>query len=138
MAKLSKHFGDNEFQCPCCKKICPDGMSPRLVLCLERLRALVGRSIYITSGYRCAVHNKAVGGVPTSLHILGMAADITVPFLDNIKLFELAEKCGFGGLGLYVGRGFVHVDTGKVARWCTAKDGRKLKLEDYVGREGKS
>lgn len=44
---------------------------------LEPLRQRVGRVI-VTSGYRCRVLNRAVGGVATSQHLYGQAADIHV------------------------------------------------------------
>lgn len=46
---------------------------------LERIRELLGAPIVITSGYRCPALNKAVGGVPFSAHVEGLAADIIVP-----------------------------------------------------------
>lgn len=62
------------------------------ILCtqvLEPVRAKIGRPIVITSGYRCAKLNAAVGGVPKSYHTKGMAADIRI---DNIKdAYNLAK-----------------------------------------------
>lgn len=47
---------------------------------LERLRAhLGGKPVLINSGYRNRVVNAAVGGVTSSDHAQGMAADIRVP-----------------------------------------------------------
>lgn len=45
---------------------------------METVRALFGRAIEITSGYRNPVVNAAVGGTPTSAHALGHAADFHV------------------------------------------------------------
>lgn len=45
---------------------------------LDPLRAAYGMAIRVTSGYRCPELNKAVGGVPTSAHIAGYAADLQV------------------------------------------------------------
>ena len=62
------------------------------ILCtqvLEPVRSKIGRPIVITSGYRCAKLNAAVGGVPKSYHTKGMAADIRI---DNIKdAYNLAK-----------------------------------------------
>jgi len=44
---------------------------------LEPLRMAYGKPITITSGFRCPKLNKAVGGVSTSQHMTGEAADIT-------------------------------------------------------------
>ena len=60
---------------------------------LDPLREAWGRPIIVTSGYRCEVLNKLVGGVPTSQHKKGQAADISTGSIeDNKKLFELAIK----------------------------------------------
>lgn len=48
---------------------------------LEQVRALFGRPLVITSGYRCPELNRAVGGVWDSAHVRGVAADIHVPGL---------------------------------------------------------
>lgn len=46
---------------------------------LEPLREHLGLPIQVNSGYRCEMVNKLVGGVPTSQHLKGEAADITIP-----------------------------------------------------------
>jgi zinc D-Ala-D-Ala carboxypeptidase len=46
------------------------------VLILEPLRMAIGEPIRINSAYRCKAVNTAVGGVSTSHHLLGLAADI--------------------------------------------------------------
>lgn len=46
------------------------------VLILEPLRTAIGQPILINSGYRCKQVNMGVGGVATSHHLLGLAADI--------------------------------------------------------------
>ena len=43
---------------------------------LQPLRDLYGKPMTVNSGYRCPALNKAVGGVPTSDHVKGRAADI--------------------------------------------------------------
>lgn len=43
---------------------------------LEPLRLAWGSPIKVTSGYRCDALNRAVGGVSTSAHRLGWAADL--------------------------------------------------------------
>lgn len=46
---------------------------------LQPLREHHGRPITISSGYRSATLNKAVGGVANSQHLRGEAADIAIP-----------------------------------------------------------
>ena len=59
---------------------------------LDPLREAWGKPIYVNSGYRSAAVNKAVGGVATSHHLKGMAADITTGnSVDNRRLYQLAQ-----------------------------------------------
>jgi zinc D-Ala-D-Ala carboxypeptidase len=44
---------------------------------LEEIQVLLGQPLQITSAYRSAALNAAVGGVPTSAHAQGLAADFT-------------------------------------------------------------
>lgn len=44
---------------------------------LQPLRDAVGKPLHINSGYRSAELNKRVGGVPTSQHCKGEAADVS-------------------------------------------------------------
>lgn len=67
---------------------------------LDPLREAWGKPIYVTSGYRCAKLNSAVGGVATSNHMKGLAADIratgkyTIDRAANRRLFDLAKSLG--------------------------------------------
>ena len=54
---------------------------------LDPLRAAWGGAIKVTSGYRSAALNKAVGGSTTSAHRYGYAADI-VPADGRISVFK--------------------------------------------------
>lgn len=60
---------------------------------LEPARVAFGEPIYITSGYRCPVLNKAVGGKPTSQHLRGEAADLQVKGLQNLRsLYKIIDR----------------------------------------------
>lgn len=50
-----------------------------LAMGLEKVRALLGAPLIISSGYRCPALNRAVGGVPDSAHVQGYAADFICP-----------------------------------------------------------
>lgn len=43
---------------------------------LQPLRSLYGKPMHINSGYRCKELNEAVGGVESSYHRQGLAADV--------------------------------------------------------------
>jgi uncharacterized protein YcbK (DUF882 family) len=105
------HFSRAEFRCPHCGEAF---VRPRLLEALERLRAIHGRPIPIVSGYRCPVHNHAVGGARDSQHVYGSAADLP---LGAATVAE-AARSGFVGIGSR-GPWAVHVDVrdGKPARW---------------------
>lgn len=113
---ISEHFTKDEFKCKCgCGGLKYD---PKLLTLLEQLRAEIGQPVYITSGYRCPAHNKAVGGAKDSFHMKGMAADIVVPKHSPFDIKKVAERLGFGGIGTYVegGNFFTHVDVGPQGR----------------------
>ena len=73
---------------------------------LQPLREAWGKPLTINSGYRCIELNKAVGGVPTSQHIVGQAADVGCS--DPLALARLAKKMRlpYDQMGVY--STFVH------------------------------
>lgn len=116
---MGRHFASEYFACPCgCGFNAPD---PRLVASLDELREHVGHPILVNGGCRCAAHNKAVGGEVDSQHMLGKAAHIRCAELSTSQLMYAAlsvRDFEGGGIGLYLAKGFVHVDVraGR-ARW---------------------
>lgn len=56
---------------------------------LQPLRNAIGKPLKINSGYRCPDLNKAVGGVPTSQHTKGEAADVAAA--DPLALAQQAK-----------------------------------------------
>ncbi len=48
---------------------------------LEPVRAMFGKPVIITSGYRCGTVNRLIGGSVRSQHMLGEAADFIIPGL---------------------------------------------------------
>ena len=59
---------------------------------LQPLRDRYGKPIRITSGFRSKALNKALGGVPSSQHLKGEAADINNGVAENKKIFHLAKQ----------------------------------------------
>ena len=109
---------------------CRDGsdtvmVDETLTVVLQCIREHFGKPVTITSGYRTAAHNAAVGGAKSSQHLLGRAADIRVQGVSVEDVAAYAESLmpDWGGVGRYpvkAGRttGRVHVDTrADKARW---------------------
>ena len=109
---------------------CRDGsdtvmVDETLTVVLQCIRERFGKPVTITSGYRTAAHNAAVGGAKSSQHLLGRAADIRVQGVSVEDVAAYAESLmpDWGGIGRYpvkAGRttGWVHVDTrADKARW---------------------
>ena len=55
---------------------------------LQPLRDMLGRPIYISSGYRCPELNRRIGGATNSQHMAGQAADIECFEIGNVALFD--------------------------------------------------
>ena len=78
-----------------CKKVHVPNIQALVANVLDPLREAYGKPIRITSGFRCPALNKAVGGSPTSDHMLGRAADIVgTPNTpeENRRLFNLVQS----------------------------------------------
>ena len=93
---------------------------------LDPLREAWKSPIRVTSGYRCGVLNRAVGGSSTSAHLYGCAADI-VPI--NGKIAEFKAFCrGYFGSRRHLYDQVILEDNGK-SEWVhiglKTKDGRK-------------
>lgn len=92
----------------------------RLAKYLQGFRDFVGFPIRITSGYRSPRLNSAVGGVPTSDHMKGLAADFYViglsPHQSWQKFMEYRNHCRVEGIYdpvyqamKYASSGHIHV-----------------------------
>ena len=84
---------------------------------LEPLRAHLGHAVRINSGYRSAKLNAAVGGVKTSDHTRGCAADIFVPdvktgrqwfawMMDNLPFDQLIWETASKGQAQWIHVGY--------------------------------
>jgi len=131
---MTKNFSLKEFQCKGSCSDCDNCEMPqevyeniiKLSQQLQILRDYTGRPITINSAYRSPEHNAKIGGVKTSQHLLGKAADITIQSLKPAEVYRIIEdliemgEMLQGGLGLY--DTFVHYDIRKTkARWNYAK-----------------
>jgi len=103
--RLSKHFKQSEFACQCCGKT---KVNIQLIIALKKLREKVKVPIIITSGYRCPLHNKEVGGAKYSQHCLGNAVDIKIKGYTPAQVARLAKECGFTWTKVY--SSWTHID----------------------------
>lgn len=81
----------------------------KLLEAVNKLRALYGKPMYVSSGYRPGRYNKAAGGAPHSAHRLCMAVDFhdVDGDITNFCTDEILEQCG-----LY------REDRGHTPTWC--------------------
>lgn len=107
---MSKHFSklemvrcfrENGARCKECRLMQPamqlpygieENIASLVEEVLEPVRERLGKPIVVNSGFRCPVHNAAVGGVANSQHMKGEAADITCD--DNKRLAEIIGQLG--------------------------------------------
>lgn len=106
--KIAVNFAVKEFACK-------DGsrmviIHPALAKYLQMARDHFGKPLIINSGFRTATHNAKVGGASNSQHLYGTAADVYIPGVSVLDLYNYfcsiaGETCG---IGIY--DNFVHFD----------------------------
>lgn len=113
----SPYFTRQEFACKCGCGF--NTVDAELLDLLTKLRKTLMVPIIITSGCRCRLYNHHVGGVSSSQHTLGRAADIISQDVPLTTIWEYLNKrytdrYGFGRYDT-----FIHVDTrsGRSSRW---------------------
>lgn len=131
---LSPHFSQKELACPHCG-LCI--ISVVLIAALEKLRQQGPEPIIVHDACRCPEHNKFVGGAANSEHLCILpnydsqpvapareciAADIEIQGLSLQEQYDRAKlvpEFRSGGIGVYPGPDFLHVDVRlKPARWA--------------------
>lgn len=104
-----------EYACKCSYPECEVVfISERFLEAYKLFRYLVDTRLKIGSGHRCLRHNKVVGGVKFSYHLIGYAVDIDASALlqkfDIEEILGLAKKAGFTFVKHYKQLGFFHFD----------------------------
>lgn len=103
-----KYFSISEFDSPDAPGSGVN-MHQELLELLDEMRAIYGKPIVITSGYRTPEHNAKVGGVDTSSHLKGLAVDIAIKNnTERYEIIRIAMLLGIKRIG--TGSGFVHID----------------------------
>lgn len=126
---MTKNFKKHEFECKCGCEMPDDVYSNVIKLAgeLQKLRDIFDVPFTPTNAYRCPKHNKAVGGVSKSMHLLGLAADLQIPEIEPHEVAGVIEtlmdngEILMGGVGRY--NTFTHMDIrGNRARWDKTSD----------------
>lgn len=85
---------------------------------LMRLAESWGSTLTIISAYRSPKYNKSVRGKSKSLHMKGVAFDVTFSGSGSLQrqfeFVEMAREAGWHAAGFYPNKGFVHVDIGGI------------------------
>ena len=103
--QLSPHFSAREFRCKCSSPHTFQ-VSEQLISMLEQLYAALDcGKIIVSSGYRCAAHDKAVGGNGAGQHTKGTAADVVCydksgSVISAKTVCCKAQDLGFGGIAI--------------------------------------
>jgi zinc D-Ala-D-Ala carboxypeptidase len=71
---MIENFTAQEFECPCCEY---QNMEDEFIAILNRVQDDWNTPLHIDSGYRCQMHNYAIGGAPSSAHMFGEAVDFS-------------------------------------------------------------
>ena len=87
-------------------------MNQEFLYMLDAARKIYGKPMRVNSGYRTEAHNKKVGGVSSSSHLKGLAADISCKNInDRFDMIQAFMKAGFKRIG--VAGSFIHIDNDK-------------------------
>lgn len=104
---------------------------------LQPLRDHYGKSVRISSGFRCQELNKAIGGASSSQHTKGQAADIEIPGIDNLEVAKwIADNLEYDQLisEYYIegdkNSGWIHVSWRESPRMQTLT--KKSKVKGYI------
>ena len=121
--QLSAHFNVSEFRCKC-GKVHDTLLADELVKKLEQLYAALDCSkIIVTSGFRCSMHDRTVGGSGTGQHTKGNAADICCYGQDGQPISSKVVCCkaqdiGFTGIAnITAAYQYTHVDVRPNGKW---------------------
>ena len=121
--KVSRNFAVGEYAHSGRRVTDVSRIDPKLVVCLQQIRNVVGRPVRIDSGYRTFEYNQELylrrGEKPTrSQHISGRATDIRIADMAGTQIAEAAiDACG-PDIGIGIGQRYAHIDVrGHFAIW---------------------
>ncbi|AKF13376.1 peptidase M15 [Sinorhizobium phage phiN3] len=82
---------------------------------LNKVGQMIGKKLTVNSAFRHPVYNRHVGGAKASMHMKGVALDVSMAGVDREAFCSAAYRVGFRGFGGY--GSFIHVDTGSKRSW---------------------
>ena len=103
----TENFAAWEFLCPDCKR---QYMEREFIVRLQIARNIAGIPFVPGSGWRCKKRNTAVGGVPDSSHLVGLAVDImALTSKERFIIVDALLRAGFMRIG--IAKDYIHVDS---------------------------
>ena len=91
---------------------------------MEDVRKLLQRPIVVNSWFRSPALNKAVGGVPTSAHLRGLAVDFEVSSAEFRRVAQ-ADSISYDQAIYYTSRSFMHLGF-KLDEWNFPNNRRQI------------
>lgn len=131
---ITPHFQVKEFACK-------DGSDKiiiytEVVELAELCRCYFNARGIVLSAYRTQKYNEKVGGKSSSYHLKGMALDLKFENISPVAValyFEYVLLKDRGGIGLYKGQGFTHIDTReKMTRWVQPGNSSTYRVVDQI------
>lgn len=117
--QITKNFNINEFKCSANGEMIINADVIAHIQRLQKLRDWYAKPMTVNSGYRTLEYNRSIKSPDTSMHIIGIATDILLPYYlrkeENYqalkkKWYEICAADGLGGgVGFY--NTFMHFDS---------------------------
>ena len=82
----------------------------RLLVLADRVREHFGAAAIVSSGLRCAVHNKNVGGASASRHMTGKAMDFRIRGKGSAAVMEFVREQPEVRYAYAIDGSYVHMD----------------------------
>jgi len=128
--RLSAHFSAAEFQCKCGQPhdfLVSDALISHLELLHEALNC---KSIHVSSGFRCAKHDRAVGGTGSGKHTQGLAADVICYGQDGKPVSSKIVSCKAQDLGF---TGIANITASYTSTHLDMRQGKKWYGDETKG-----
>lgn len=107
-----QYFSRKEFACKC-KKYCdgyPTEMQRSIIELADRARTELKGAGIVSSGQRCSQHNRNVGGVSDSRHLIGKALDLRIEGKSAQQTLAWAQEQLEVRYTYAIDKNFVHFD----------------------------